>query len=462
MKARGTLLMTLPNKDQLMFHSYQDAKLLMEAIDKRGREYGRTTVPVETPIENALIPQDRIGGDKSKAGLGYKELIPKSFVNLSELLKKQNNRSTKGYHEVPPPLTGNYMPLKRYLRLIDEHFESETMDVSSVSSSADKTNKIVDITHKGVLSTDEPKSVMKNNFGPPIIEDWHSDDNSEDELSPTIEQTRPSNKLSSSKRSVFNKKVKTVRVNDSTAKERAVVSGNMGREHMKCREKGVIDSGCSRHMTGNKCYLTDFEAFDGGFVSFRDGKGRIFGKVVTGNQTNGIAGTKEKHVAHQDEKKKELKQECIPIPICTTNLLISQDAKDSAEDAGKKAPKVDASEASDNGGQDNQVSRSKDGSLFQQDRQTKHNNSTNDIHVVSSLLSTVGPSFVTTASQIPLDAAGPSANDTRIFGNAYDNDVIEEEVDINNVDSSYAILEATKFLKDHPQEQVIGSLETPV
>nr|GEX17973.1 ribonuclease H-like domain-containing protein [Tanacetum cinerariifolium] len=35
MKARGTMLMALPNKDQLKFHSYQDAKLLMEAIEKR-------------------------------------------------------------------------------------------------------------------------------------------------------------------------------------------------------------------------------------------------------------------------------------------------------------------------------------------------------------------------------------------------------------------------------------------
>nr|GEZ65250.1 hypothetical protein [Tanacetum cinerariifolium]GEZ69054.1 hypothetical protein [Tanacetum cinerariifolium] len=37
MKARGTLLMVLPNKDQLKFHSYQDAKLLMKAIEKRYR-----------------------------------------------------------------------------------------------------------------------------------------------------------------------------------------------------------------------------------------------------------------------------------------------------------------------------------------------------------------------------------------------------------------------------------------
>nr|GEU99338.1 hypothetical protein [Tanacetum cinerariifolium] len=35
MKAKATLLMALPNKDQLKFHSYQDAKLLMEATEKR-------------------------------------------------------------------------------------------------------------------------------------------------------------------------------------------------------------------------------------------------------------------------------------------------------------------------------------------------------------------------------------------------------------------------------------------
>ncbi|GJX01252.1 putative ribonuclease H-like domain-containing protein [Tanacetum coccineum] len=50
------------------------------------------------------------------------------------------------------------------------------------------------------------------------------------------------------------------------------------------KEKGVIDSGCSRHMTGNKCYFTEYEDYDGGFVSFGDGKGRISrkGKIKTG------------------------------------------------------------------------------------------------------------------------------------------------------------------------------------
>ena len=44
-----------------------------------------------------------------------------------------------------------------------------------------------------------------------------------------------------------------------------------------------VDSGCSRHMTGNISYLTDFEEFDGGYVAFgRNAKGgKITGKGKT-------------------------------------------------------------------------------------------------------------------------------------------------------------------------------------
>ncbi|GKC46151.1 ribonuclease H-like domain-containing protein, partial [Tanacetum coccineum] len=89
--------------------------------------------------------------------------------------------------------------------------------------------------------------------------------------------TRPFNKYLEYKNNIFNKKVNTVRVKDTTARDRAV--GNPQQKEYK--EKGVIDSGCSRHMTGNKCYLTEYEDYDGGFVSFGDGKGRISGKSVS-------------------------------------------------------------------------------------------------------------------------------------------------------------------------------------
>ncbi|GJT41143.1 putative reverse transcriptase domain-containing protein [Tanacetum coccineum] len=33
-------------------------------------------------------------------------------------------------------------------------------------------------------------------------------------------------------------------------------------------DQGIFDSGCSRHMTGNKSFLTDYQDIDGGFVAF--------------------------------------------------------------------------------------------------------------------------------------------------------------------------------------------------
>nr|GEU34221.1 retrotransposon Orf1 [Tanacetum cinerariifolium] len=454
-KARGTLLMALPNKDQLKFHSYQDEKLLMEAVEKStsstneadttasgvstahtqsttvnstsvdnvsdavlfaflaSRVYGRKTIPMETPIENALIAQDGIGGyDRSYQA---EEEIPTNYAFMaltslgsSSSFESEENRSDKVYHVVPSPLTGNYMPPKRDLRLIDKHFKSLSVDViSNITPSDVKTVKTIDVNHKCMFSTEEPKPVMKNNFSPLIIEDWHSDDDSKVEISPTFkvktvkpsierikyvktarepikneespkqqkrhprgnqqnwnnlmsqrlgsnfkminkaryvcgsfehlqyvcdkkdvrpmrtnsnrvnnktfankfphphpkrgfvpqavltrlgkintagasvntaakpvntvgskstvknprlksksykrghsQDTRPNNKFLANKNSIFNKKVNTVRVNGSTASDRAVVSGNMIREgnpqQKEYKEKGVINSGCSR------------------------------------------------------------------------------------------------------------------------------------------------------------------------------------------------------------------------
>ncbi|GJV48450.1 putative ribonuclease H-like domain-containing protein [Tanacetum coccineum] len=47
-------------------------------------------------------------------------------------------------------------------------------------------------------------------------------------------------------------------------------------------EKGVIGSGCSRHMIGNVSYLTDFEEINGGYVAFG---GNPKGGKITGRDT---------------------------------------------------------------------------------------------------------------------------------------------------------------------------------
>ncbi|GJU31857.1 putative ribonuclease H-like domain-containing protein [Tanacetum coccineum] len=194
--------------------------------------------------------------------------------------------------------------------------------------------------------------------------------------------------------------------------------------------------------------------------------------VAGGNKTNSIAGIKDNIVAGQAQKEKEPEQEYILIPLCTTDPLISQGPKDCEGDARMKPTEVDENEASDKSGKHDQEARS-------------------DTHV-----STAGLSFDTTVPSTPVNTTRPSVStaneseeqlferfspfknaftlppvlnissmdNTIIFRNAYDDEDVEEKVDMNNVISSYTVPDTsfTKFHKDHPEDQVIGSLKTSV
>ncbi|GKE88820.1 hypothetical protein Tco_1566295, partial [Tanacetum coccineum] len=91
------------------------------------------------------------------------------------------------------------------------------------------------------------------------------------------------------KNSNFNKRVNIVSgKNVNTARPKALlnaVKGNQvnvvkasaccvwkpktkGNPQMDLQDQEVIDSGCSRHITGNVSYLIDFEEIDGGHVAF--------------------------------------------------------------------------------------------------------------------------------------------------------------------------------------------------
>nr|GEU59617.1 40S ribosomal protein S17 [Tanacetum cinerariifolium] len=98
--------------------------------------------------------------DKVKTRLGYKADSPaeESFVKSSKMLENHENvksRLDKGYHEVPPPYRGNYIPPKPDLMFIDEQVESKCVDiVSNVTSSDVKTveskDESVDVKNKDV------------------------------------------------------------------------------------------------------------------------------------------------------------------------------------------------------------------------------------------------------------------------------------------------------------------------
>ncbi|GJR66289.1 putative ribonuclease H-like domain-containing protein [Tanacetum coccineum] len=59
-----------------------------------------------------------------------------------------------------------------------------------------------------------------------------------------------------------------------------------GDPQVALKDTVIFDSGCSRHITGNKSYLTDYQDYDGGFVAFagssKGGKITGKGKIRTG------------------------------------------------------------------------------------------------------------------------------------------------------------------------------------
>ncbi|GJY29611.1 hypothetical protein Tco_0405378, partial [Tanacetum coccineum] len=68
------------------------------------------------------------------------------------------------------------------------------------------------------------------------------------------------------------------RVNKKNQFVPSAVLTRTGLSTIELLDKGIVDSGCSRHMTGNKAYLAEFQDFNGGPVAFGGSKGYITGK----------------------------------------------------------------------------------------------------------------------------------------------------------------------------------------
>ncbi|GJR80825.1 putative ribonuclease H-like domain-containing protein, partial [Tanacetum coccineum] len=133
--------------------------------------------------------------------------------------------------------------------------------------------------NKAMSSKEEPKVVRKNDDAP-IIDEWVSDDEEDDVSQPKTEKKtiRPS---------IVNKEFVKSKQQEKTARK-TVKQVELHRQNTHSpRDKGVIDSGCSRHMTGNMSYLTDYEEIDGGYVAFggnpKGGKITRKGTIKTGN-----------------------------------------------------------------------------------------------------------------------------------------------------------------------------------
>nr|GEW98472.1 putative ribonuclease H-like domain-containing protein [Tanacetum cinerariifolium] len=236
--------------------------------DNRNKDTPRRTVPVEDdeePINYALMAYASSGSSSSsrsdnetslknlskvlesqvcdKTSLGYdSQVFDRQVFDSEELHSYESDdsvptspmhdryKSGEGYHANPPPYTRTFMPHKPDLVFNDATNVSES--VANVVLVESHTYKPI----KDMSKTLRPDS--------PIIKDWTFDFEDESEIESVSNQKEPSN------------------------------------PQQALKDKGVIDSGCSRHMTRNISFLSDFEEFNGGYVAF---SGNPKGGKISGN-----------------------------------------------------------------------------------------------------------------------------------------------------------------------------------
>ncbi|GJX64120.1 ribonuclease H-like domain-containing protein [Tanacetum coccineum] len=263
--------------------SYKDSELsiLISELEKLKQEKESNQLKIEN-FENTSKSLDKLIGsqitDKSRKGVG--------FVS---------------YNVVPPSPTGLFSPPKFDL----SNSSLEEFQQPEFEGYGPKTSKSV---------SEDISNEVRESSDAPLVKELVSDDKLEKKIVfPTvakIEFVRSKQQEKSVRKPVkyaemyrlteitikrkgWQKAVNTARPNSAVVNAVRANQFNIVKasacwvwrptklnSHPHKEDQGYIDSGCSRHVTGNMSYLSDFNEFDGGYVTFGGGAkgGKITGK----------------------------------------------------------------------------------------------------------------------------------------------------------------------------------------
>nr|GEW35673.1 hypothetical protein [Tanacetum cinerariifolium] len=258
--------------------------------------------------------------------------------NTLEKFQASSKNLSEGYHTVPPPYTGTFMPPKPNLDFHDASTISET--IPTVSDSKDESKGEPKPTQKAPSFLQTSRYVKTPRTSVKPVEHPIQDENLRKDIlkskvhrhswnrklvlfvKNSARMTHPYSKkhvvptafLIRSRLVLFNaaRPVTTVVPQTNVKHQRlakhvvnkphsplrrpinhrptpktsnfhhkvTIVETTQGNPHQALKDKGVIDSGCSRHMTRNISYIFDFEEINGGYVAFGGNPkgGKITGK----------------------------------------------------------------------------------------------------------------------------------------------------------------------------------------
>nr|GEV14354.1 hypothetical protein [Tanacetum cinerariifolium] len=103
-----------------------------------------------------------------------------------------------------------------------------------------------------------------------------------------------------------------------------IVKGN---PHHALKDKRIIDSGCSRHMTGNMSYLSDFKELNGGYVAFggNPNGGKITKKGKIRTDTECIVLSLEFKLSNENQVLLRVPRENNMYNVDLKNIVLSED-----------------------------------------------------------------------------------------------------------------------------------------
>nr|GEU34940.1 hypothetical protein [Tanacetum cinerariifolium] len=268
------------------------------------------TYKKNTDSLNKLLKKEKEGLESKLTGF---QPASKDLDSLLESQRLDKNKEGLGYSDVPPAQV--YSPPKKDLSWtgLPEFADDTVTDYSRPSPAIESTSDDVQNRNPSVTETEASPNIISskpfikfvklgNNFvmkkacynyggidhlsydyGKWVDQgrSWEKNNNTHKSRTPRTvfhktarSQMRTNRKFPTVNRKfpIVNRKFPTGNTKFSTAD-----MGHKGKAN-HIDDKGYWDSGCSRHMTGNISYLTKYEPYDGGYVSFRQGRCKTTGK----------------------------------------------------------------------------------------------------------------------------------------------------------------------------------------
>nr|GEY72121.1 putative ribonuclease H-like domain-containing protein [Tanacetum cinerariifolium] len=282
--------MALPDKHPLKFNSHKDAKTLMEAIEKR---FGENTETKK--VQKTLLKQqyENFTGSSSESLDQIHDKMQKliSQLKIHRVSLSQEDVNLKFLRSLPSEWKTHTLIWRNKANLEEQSlddlfnncdYHAKKMAQPTLRNHAHKGNpkQYALLTHTNSQKHMVPAAVLTQSKPVSI-----TDVRPVSVAVPKFKVTQPRHAkpfVTKSKSPIRRHLTCSPSPLTSNSPHRVTsVQALVGNPQHALKDKGVIDSGCSRHITGNMSYLSDFNELNGGYVAFGGNPkgGKISGKA---------------------------------------------------------------------------------------------------------------------------------------------------------------------------------------